>query len=242
MAAAVSTSPASEKNERALVGARGEDRHDLSAGDEPDDVEVVDRTVPKQAAARRDVGRVRRRLVVGAGPDGVDETELAVGHRLARPLVAAVEATLEPDVDRHVGALDQLGEAEGLVEGRGDRLLAERRHAGRDAEAQQRGVTGVAVAMTNASTPDASSASGDSANPTPSRSATLRAASGTHVRDDELVDEVEPGQRLRVEGADPSDAGKPDAHTHSLVFDDRPAPASDRSARATNCQANVRTL
>ena len=180
MAAAVSTSPASEKNDGALVGARREDRRDLVAGDEPDDVEVVDRAVPEQPAARRDVGRVRWRLVVGAGPDGVDEPELAVGHRLARPLVAAVEPALEPDVHRDVGtrrpawpapSVSSRVEATGFSQNVGTPASTPRRSSG--------AWPGVAVAMTKASTPEASSASGVSAKPTPSWSATLRAASGS---------------------------------------------------------------
>ncbi len=241
MAAAVSTSPASEKNDAPLLAPEGEDRDDLVAGDEPDDVEVVDRAVPEQPAARRDVGRVRWRLVVGAGPDGVDEPELAVGHRLAGPLVAAVEPTLEPDVHRDVGTLDQLGQSEGLVESRGDRLLAERGNTGFDTETQQRGVARSRSGDDERVDIGRQQRLGRFSEPDPELVRHAARCLGNEVGHDELVDEVEPRQCLRMEGADPSDARKPDAHTHSLVFDDRRR-ASDRSARANKCQANVRTL
>ena len=84
---------------RALVGAGRVDRGDLAAGDEADDVEVVDRAVAEEAAARRDVGGVGRRLVVRLGPDAVQEAELAAGDGLLGALVAAVETSLEADVD-----------------------------------------------------------------------------------------------------------------------------------------------
>ena len=74
----------------------------------------------------------------------------------------------------------------------------------------------VAAAMTNPSTPSASIASGESAQATPSLSATARRRLGIDVGDDEVVHHGKGCEGLGVEGADASDAGEADAHDCSV--------------------------
>ena len=164
----------------ALVGAGRVDATDLAAGDEADDVEVVDRAVAEDAAARRDVGGVRRRLVVGGRPDGVDE---ARARRRGPPAAAA-------------GSRGRSGAGSRCGPGRrccprawrarwsrpGSRRPASRRRSGRrprrPGAAAARG-PGSQSAMTKPSRPESSRLAGSGANPSPSRVATSRAASAS---------------------------------------------------------------
>ena len=149
---------------RALVGAGRVDRGDLATGDEADDVEVVDRAVAEEPAARRDVGGVGRRLVVRLRPDAVQEAELAAGDGLLGALVAAVEAALEADVDGRARPRDELGEVRASRRACAATGFSQKVGTPASRPRRMRGAwPGVAVAMTKPSTPAASSSAGEAA-------------------------------------------------------------------------------
>ena len=74
----------------------------------------------------------------------------------------------------------------------------------------------VPAVMTKASRPESSRASMLGAAPTPRSVATRSREGGVEVGEHEVVDAVERGQGLGVEGADPAGAGKADAHVRVL--------------------------
>ena len=122
---------------------------------------------------------MRRGLVVGLRPDAVQEAELSGCDGLLGAPVAAVEAALEADVHGGTRLRHGLGELHRLLERPGDRLFAEGRHAGLEAEAQQRRVARSGRGDDEAVDTLASISAGEAAKPTSSRSERARAASAS---------------------------------------------------------------
>jgi hypothetical protein len=158
---------------------------------------------------------MRRGLVVRLGADAVHEAELAGGNGLLGPSVPAVEAALEADVHGGARLGDDLGELHRLLESRGDRLLAEGRHSGVEAQAQQRGVArggGRDDEAVDAVRQHRGRRRGKAhLEPLGQRTGGV----GVEVADDELVDVTEAVEGLRVERPDASDSGQSDAHAHT---------------------------
>src|SRR5207237_8016436 len=88
----------------AAVAAHGVDLDGLPAGDPADDVEVVHATVAEHAPGHGDVLGCRRFGVQGGRPYRGDPTELATVDRGLGGGDAGVEAALDAELDRHVGA------------------------------------------------------------------------------------------------------------------------------------------
>ena len=110
---------------------------------------------------------------------------------------------------------DELGEVERLVERRGDRLLAEGRHAGLEAETDER-----RVARRRRRDDEAVDARGEQLGGrrgVPDLELVGDGASGVGVQvgHDDLVDVGEVPEGLGVERPDAADSGQSDAHVHT---------------------------
>ena len=180
---------------------------------------------------------MRRGLVVGLRTDAVQEAELAGRDGLLGALVAAVEAALEADVHGRARLGDDLGELHRLVERGGDRLLAEGRHAGLDAEPQQR-----CVARGGGGDDEAVDTLGEhlgrrggeaDVEPLGEGAGSV----GVEVADDELVDVAEAAEGLRVERPDASDSGQSDAHAHTPLGE-----IEGRGPEVSRCRGGTASL
>jgi hypothetical protein len=204
------------KERLAAIAADGIYLDDVAPGHPAHGVEVVDRAVSEDATGGSEVGRRRRRRIQRRRSDGREPAEHSGVEIVLRSAEGWIEAAGETDLDRHAGVLGQRHEAGGGGRVGGDRLLAERRHA-----SSKRGFEQLQVARRGRGDDHAVDTArqhlgrcryhGDpDAGPEPSR------RGGAHRRlrvgEDELVDAVEPGQRLSVERADPAESDQSQSH------------------------------
>src|SRR5258705_7555165 len=96
----------------------------LAVGQPAQDIEVVDGKVAEYAARLRDVRLVRRRRIVTGEADRVEGPERSGLDQPARLAITRVEAALEAELERDPAALDLVGDGQGVVEIRGQRLRA----------------------------------------------------------------------------------------------------------------------
>ena len=154
----------------ALVLTGGIDGLDLAPRDEADDVEVVDRAVAKDPATGRDVGRVRRSLIVRERADEVNRAKFTSIDGSLGPPVAGVEASLL-SVSWVRAIVSSSVAATGFSQNVGMPAPSACRSSG--------AWPGVAVAMTKASIPDARSDSMSGAALRPWSAATFLASSAS---------------------------------------------------------------